>query len=39
LRAGSRTPTPNWSFTAKLDDEFPPTAQAYAGSGTLRAAW
>ena len=31
--------TPNWSFTAKFDGEFAPTAQTYAGSGTLKYTW
>ena len=31
--------TPAWSFTAKFDGEFAPTAQTYGGTGTLRYRW
>lgn len=31
--------TPHWSFLAKFDGEFAQTAQAYAGTGTLRYSW
>jgi outer membrane autotransporter protein len=31
--------TANWSMTAKFDGEFAPTAQTYAGTGTLKYSW
>jgi outer membrane autotransporter protein len=31
--------TPDLSFTAKFDGEFAPSAQTYAGSGTLKYTW
>ena len=31
--------TPDLSFTAKFAGEFAPTAQTYAGSGTLKYTW
>ncbi len=31
--------TPRWTFLTKFDGEFAPTAQTYAGSGTLRYTW
>ncbi len=31
--------TANWSLIAKFDGEFAPTAQTYAGTGTLRYSW
>ena len=31
--------TANWSLLAKFDGEFAPTAQTYAGTGTLRYSW
>ena len=31
--------TANWTVTAKFDGEFAPTAQTYAGTGTLRYSW
>jgi hypothetical protein len=30
---------PRWTFLTKFDGEFAPTAQTYAGSGTLRYRW
>ena len=29
----------NWSVEAKFDSEFAPSAQTYAGTGTLRYTW
>jgi len=31
--------TANWSLIAKFDGEFAPSAQTYAGTGTLRYSW
>jgi outer membrane autotransporter protein len=31
--------SPRWTFLTKFDGEFAPTAQTYAGSGTLRYSW
>lgn len=31
--------TPRWALLTKFDGEFAPTAQTYAGSGTLRYSW
>jgi hypothetical protein len=30
---------PRWTFLMKFDGEFAPSAQTYAGSGTLRYSW
>jgi len=31
--------TPRWTLLVKFDGEFAPSAQTYAGSGTLRYFW
>ena len=31
--------TTNWTAIAKFDGEFAPTAQTYAGTGTLKYSW